>query len=79
MNKEEETVLLVLSQLFFTIFGSIVNLLLFITVRDLPNLSSSMYHVLLINLTFCNLLICTFIKPVTGIYIGYAYAKVSYL
>ena len=76
---EVETGILVLSQLSFTIFGSLFNLFLFITLRDLPNLSASTYHVLLVNLSFCNLLICTFIKPVTSIYISYAFANVSSL
>jgi hypothetical protein len=76
---ERETGLLVLSQMSFTIFGSLFNLFLFITLRDLPNLAASTYHVLLVNLSFCNILICTFIKPVTSIYVGYAFAKVSLL
>ena len=76
---ERETGLLVLSQISFTIFGSLFNLFLFITLRDLPNLAASTFHVLLVNLSFCNILICTFIKPVSSIYVSYAFAKVSLL
>ena len=75
--KELETGFLVFSQLSFTIFGSLFNLFLFITLRDLPNLSASTHHVLLVNLSFCNLLICTFVKPLSGIYISYAFTNVS--
>ena len=76
---EVETGILVFSQLLFTIFGSLFNLFLFITLRDLPNLSASTYHVLLVNLSFCNICICTFIKPVSSIYVSYAFANVSLL
>ena len=76
MMNEVETGILVFSQLSFTIFGSLFNLFLFITLRDLPNLSASTYHVLLVNLSFCNIIICTFIKPVASIFISYAYANV---
>lgn len=76
--KELEATILILSQLFFTIIGSLCNLLLFITVRDLPNISSSTYHVLLINLSFCNIIICAFFKPVCGIYISFAFSSVSF-
>ena len=36
-----------------------------------------MYHLVLVNITLTNLLVCTIVKPITGIYVAYAYARVS--
>jgi hypothetical protein len=73
---ETDMLLLVISQLFFTCFGSLFNLLLFIILKDLPDLSCSTYHVLLANVTASNLFVCTIVKSVGSIYITYAFAKV---
>ena len=69
--------LLIVSQLFFTLVGAIVNILLGITLRDLPNISCGTYYVLLANVSVCNLLICTFVKTILSIYVSYAFLKVS--
>ena len=70
------TSVLVLSQMSFTCFGTLLNNLLLITLKDLPDISASTYHVLLANLVVTNLFTCTVIKPGTAVYIGYAYSKV---
>jgi hypothetical protein len=36
-----------------------------------------MYHLLLANISLTNLLVCTIVKPITGIYVAYAYARVQ--
>ena len=71
-----ETSLLIFSQLFFTLFGALVNIVLGITLRDLPDLSCSTYYVLLANISVCNLVICTFVKTILSIYVSYAFIKV---
>ena len=76
--EEIKTSLLVVSQLFFTVFGSLVNIFLFIIFRDLPDLSSSTYNVLILNLSFCNIIRCTIIKPMASIFVSYAYTQVPY-
>lgn len=86
---------LVLSQLLFTVFGAMVNIMLGITLRlllllvvvviiavvvtsrDLPNLASATFYVLLANVAVCNLVICTLVKTILSIYLGYAYLKVT--
>ena len=76
--EEIKTSVLVVSQLFFTVFGSLVNIFLFIIFRDLPDLSSSTYNVLILNLSFCNIIRCTIIKPMASIFVSYAYTQVLY-
>jgi hypothetical protein len=71
------TAIIVLSQMSFTCFGTLMNNLLLVTLKDLPDLSASTYHVLLTNLGLANLFVCTILKPATGIYVGYAYAKMQ--
>ena len=71
-----QTTLLIFSQLFFTLFGAVVNIVLGITLRDLPNLSCSTYYVILANISVCNLVICTFVKTILSIYVSYAFSKV---
>ena len=73
---EKETMLLVVSQLFFTSFGSLFNLFLFLTLKDLPQLSASTYHILLTNTAAANLFVCTIVKSTGSIYISYAFSKV---
>ena len=73
---EEKTSILVISQLFFTVFGSLANIFVFIILRDLPDLSSSTYNVLILNLTATNLIICTIVKPMSSIFISLAFAEV---
>ena len=73
---EQRTSVLVISQLFFTVFGSLANVLVFIILRDLPDLSSSTYNVLILNLTATNLITCTIVKPMSSIFISYAFAEV---
>ena len=68
---------LVMSQMMFTIFGTLTNNLVLITLKDLPDLSASSYHILLANMAFTNLVICTILKPASAVYIGYSFAKVS--
>ena len=87
---------LVLSQLLFTVFGAVINIMLGITLRllllllivviiavvlviprDLPNLASATFYVLLANVAVCNLVICTLVKTILSIYLGYAYLKVT--
>lgn len=75
--EEIKTSVLVVSQLFFTVFGSLVNIFLFIIFRDLPDLSSSTYNVLILNLSFCNIIRCTIIKPMASIFVSYAYTQVG--
>ena len=48
-----------------------------VILRDLPNLASATFYVLLANVTVCNLLICTLVKTILSIYLGYAYLKVT--
>ena len=69
--------ILVVSQLFFTLFGSLMNVMIFIILRDVPNLASSSYNVLILNLAFCNLISCTIVKPMASIFISFAYAQVA--
>ena len=76
---EIKTSVLVVSQLFFTLFGSLVNIFLFIIIRDLPDLSSSTYNVLILNLSFCNIINCTIVKPMASIIISYAYTQVCFV
>ena len=76
-EKETKTAILVMSQLFFTVFGSLLNVFLFIILRDLPDLSCSTYNVLVLNLSFCNILSCTIVKPMASIFVSYAYTQVS--
>ena len=45
--------------------------------RDLPNLASATLYVLLANVTVCNLVVCTLVKTILSIYLGYAYLKVT--
>ena len=71
------TAIIVLSQMSFTCLGTLINNLLLVTLKDLPEMSASTYHVLLANLGLVNIFVCTILKPATGIYIGYAYAKVQ--
>ena len=75
---EIKTSFLVVSQLFFTVFGSLVNIFLFIVIRDLPDLSSSTFNVLILNLSFCNLISCTIVKPMASIFVSYAYTQVGF-
>ena len=72
-----KTVLLIFSQLFYTLVGAVVNIVLGITLRDLPNLPCSTYYVILANISVCNLIICTFVKTILSIYVSYAYIKVK--
>ncbi|XP_023349697.1 uncharacterized protein LOC111718359 [Eurytemora carolleeae] len=72
---EVETCILALSQLLFSVLGTMLNNLILNTVKDTPGLPSSTYHVLLLNLSLCNLLVCSIVKPMSGIYISYAYAR----
>ena len=67
------TAIIVLSQMSFTCFGTFINNLLLVTLKELPDLSASNYHVVLTNLGLANLFVCTILKPATGIYVGYAY------
>ena len=69
------TAVLLLSQMLFTCVGTLMNNLLLVTLKDLPDLSASTYHILLTNLGLANLFVCTVLKPASGIYIAYAYAK----
>ena len=64
------TAMLLLSQMSFACFGTFANNLLLVTLKDLPDLSASTYHILLTNLGLSNLFTCTVLKPATGIYIG---------
>ena len=73
-----ETMILVVSQLFFTCFGSLFNIFLFIILKDLPHLSASTYHILMANVAASNLFVCTVIKSIGSIYISYAFSKVSF-
>ena len=70
---------LVMSQMMFTVLGSLSNNLVLITLKDLPDMSASTYHVLLANLALTNLITCTLIKPASAVYIGYAHAKVDFI
>ena len=72
---EVGTMLIVLSQMSLAFLGTFLNSLLFVTLKDLPDFGASTYHVLLANLCFSNIFTCTVLKPVTGIFTGYAYAK----
>ena len=72
---EAGTVIIVLSQMTLAFLGAFLNSLLLVTLKDLPDLCASTYHVLLANLCFSNIFTCTVLKPVTGIFTGYAYAK----
>ena len=72
-----QTTLLIFSQLAFTLLGAIVNIVLGITLRDLPNLSCSTYYVILANISVCNLVISTFVKTILSIYVSYAFIKVK--
>ena len=69
---------LVLSQMSFTCLGTLLNNLLLITLKDLPDISGSTYHVLLANIAVTNLFTCTVLKPASAVYIAYAYAKVRW-
>ena len=71
---EAGTAIIVLIQMLVSFLGIITNSLLLVTVNEL----SSTYHVLLANLSFSNLFVCTVLKPVTSIYSGYAYAKMQH-
>ena len=73
------TAVLVLSQMFFTVFGSLANIFVFIILRDLPSLSSSTYNILLLNLTAANLIVCTIVKPMSSVFVSYSFAEVSLL
>ena len=43
----------------------------------MANLASATFYVLLANVSVCNLLICTLVKTILSIYLGYAYLKVT--
>ena len=43
----------------------------------MPGLPCSTYNVVLANLSLANLLVCSIVKPMSSIYVSYAYAKVS--
>ena len=60
----------------FTCFGTFTNNLMMVTLKDLPDISSSSstYHILLANIGLANLFACTVLKPATSVYIGYGYA-----
>ena len=75
--EELKATILIMSQLFFTMIGAICNILLGITLRDLPNLSCSTFYVMLANVTVCNLLVCAFVKTILSIYVAYAFLKVD--
>ena len=70
------TTVLALSQMSFVCFGTLLNNLLLITLKDLPHMSLTTCHVLLANIAITNLVNCTVLKPATAVYIAYAYAKV---
>ena len=57
---EAGTAILVLTQMLVSCLGIITNSLLLVAVKDF----SSTYHILLANLSFCNLFVCTILKPV---------------
>ena len=67
---------LVMSQMMFTIFGTLANNLVLITLKDLPDLSASSYHILLANMAFTNLIICTIVKPMSSVFVSYSFAEV---
>ena len=66
-----------MSQLSFTVFGTIFNNILFNALKETPGIPASNYHVLLLNLTLSNLLVSNIVKPMSSIYISYAFAKVA--
>jgi hypothetical protein len=72
---EVGTVIIVVSQMTLAFLGTFLNSILLVTLKDLPDLCASTYHVLIANLRFSNIFTCTVLKPVTGIFTGYAYAK----
>ena len=60
----EEVVMLVFTQMGLCVLGTLLNNIVFITLKDLPGLRASTYNVMICHLTFVNLMVCTIIKPV---------------
>ena len=58
----------------FCFLGTLFNNTMFSTVRDMPGSRASTMNILLGNLFFCNMLICTLVKPISAIYVSYSYA-----
>ena len=75
---EVGTTVVVLSQMSLAFLGTFLNSILLVTLKDLPDICASTYHVLLANLCFSTVFTCTVLKPVAGIFIGYAYATRQY-
>ena len=74
---KEEVAVLVFTQMGFCVLGTLLNNIVFITLKDLPGLRASTHNVMFCHLTFINLLICTVVKPASAIYVSYAHALVS--
>ena len=74
---KEEVAMLVFTQMGFCVLGTLLNNIVFITLKDLPGLRASTHNVMFCHLTFINLLICTVVKPASAIYVSYAHALVS--
>ena len=72
-----EVVVLVFTQMGLCVLGTLLNNIVFITLRDLPGLRASTYNVMFCHLTFINLMIYTLVKPASAIYVSYAYALVG--
>ena len=60
----EEVVMLVFTQMGLCVLGTLLNNIVFITLKDLPGLRASTYNVMICHLPFVNLMVCTIIKPV---------------
>ena len=75
MFDELGTIIVVLSQMLLLLLGTLFNSILLVALRDLPDIFSSTYHVLLANICFANLISCSVLKPITTVFTGYAYAK----
>ena len=71
---KEQLVILVLLEMGLSFFGIVANLLIVTTLRQEESLKGSTINYLLFNLCFSNLVISFLVKPISAIYIGYAFS-----
>ena len=74
---EREIYTLVFSLMGLGLLGVILNNVVYISLKDTPNMVASTPHILLGNLSLCNILMSAVVLPFSAIYVSYAHAKSS--
>ena len=76
-DAKKESAILVISVMSTSFLGALLNNMVFTSLRDTPNIKASTGNILLGNLFFCNLIVCTTVLPISAIYVGYSHLKNS--